>query len=85
MTTQQTLSLGQIARLCHVKRAVATMWLKRPVAGAPFPSPSPTGRYAADEVLDWLERTGATIPSPDSTSPSKPPSTRAVARRKCKP
>lgn len=58
MTTQQTLSLGQIARLCHVKRAVATMWLKRPVAGAPFPSPSPTGRYAADEVLDWLERTG---------------------------
>lgn len=58
MITERTLSLSQVAHLCHVQRPVVSMWRQRPVHGAPFPTPRPSGRFDADEVLDWLEATG---------------------------
>ncbi|MEL4356677.1 MULTISPECIES: hypothetical protein [unclassified Luteococcus] len=56
--TEQTLSLGQVARLCQVQRPVVSVWRKRPALGLSFPTPQPSGRFDADEVLDWLEATG---------------------------
>ena len=58
------LSLGDIARLAKVKRPVVTMWRKRDMARGqhhPFPAPaltSPAERFDADDVIDWLRRTG---------------------------
>ncbi|WP_316668914.1 hypothetical protein [uncultured Propionibacterium sp.] len=52
------LSLGDVARLARVERPVVTMWLKRPVGGLHFPEQNAEGRVDADEVVDWLERTG---------------------------
>lgn len=53
-----TLSLSDIARLTHVQRPTVTMWRKRAKSGLAFPTPLPDGRFAADDVVDWLEATG---------------------------
>ncbi len=57
-TTLPTLSLAQVARLAEVQRPVVTMWRKRPVPDAEFPSPLPDGRYETEQVLTYLERSG---------------------------
>ncbi|WP_404444477.1 hypothetical protein LG315_11960 [Microbacterium marinum] len=55
--------LSGVARLAGVQRAVVSMWRTRSAGGDdPFPQPvaSDTGRmrFDADEVADWLARTG---------------------------
>ncbi|SJN44725.1 hypothetical protein [Luteococcus japonicus] len=56
--TERTLSLNQVAQVCHVQRPVVSMWRKRPLHGSPFPAPQASGRFDADEVISWLEATG---------------------------
>ncbi|WP_147681501.1 hypothetical protein [Actinomyces ruminicola] len=53
-----TLSLADVAKLAGVKRPVVSMWRKREVPGLPFPAAGADGRFAADEIVDWLEATG---------------------------
>ncbi|MCW3820195.1 hypothetical protein ONA91_37775 [Micromonospora sp. DR5-3] len=60
-----TLSLRDVAQLAGVQRSVVSMWRRRPqVRGRhiPFPDPvTPAGaveRFARDEIVDWLTRTG---------------------------
>lgn len=53
-----SLSLADVARLAGVKRPVASMWRKRGLAGRPFPAADAQGRFAAEEIADWLEATG---------------------------
>ncbi|MFH5229975.1 hypothetical protein [Antrihabitans spumae] len=59
------LTLQDIADLANVQRPVVSMWRKRPlVRGVSMPFPKPTSnengveRFASDEVVDWLARTG---------------------------
>ena len=60
------IALPDIARLAGVQRPVVSMWRRRPkVRGVILPFPDPVGRDGAqelfdtEEVLSWLERTGA--------------------------
>ena len=63
MTEHSIMTLGDIARLAHVRRPVVSMWRSRAAASSlPFP-PSQRGRGSADwfdaaAVVDWLEATG---------------------------
>lgn len=58
------LSLADIARLAQVKRPVVSMWRQRQQTRSgvvAFPHPaitSPTERFRADEVIEWLAQTG---------------------------
>lgn len=59
-----TLSLGDVARLAGVRRAVVSMWRSRSAdTDTPFPAPC-TGartageRFAAADIVDWLTATG---------------------------
>ncbi|WP_336625241.1 MULTISPECIES: hypothetical protein [unclassified Microbacterium] len=57
------LDLTGVARLAGVQRPVASMWRSRFVSTPdPFPTPVPDGsgrlRFEAEEVADWLVRTG---------------------------
>lgn len=60
-----TLTLQDVADLAKVRRPVVSMWRKRPIVrgvSIPFPEPVETvdgvARFARDEVVDWLTRTG---------------------------
>lgn len=60
-----TLTLQDVADLARVRRPVVSMWRKRPIVrgvSMPFPQPAETvdgvARFARDEVVDWLTRTG---------------------------
>ena len=60
-----TLTLQDVADLAKVRRPVVSMWRKRPIVrGVSIPFPEPVGiidgvaRFARDEVVDWLNRTG---------------------------
>lgn len=59
-----TMTAEDVARLAGVTRQAVTNWRRRPNTAAgtlPFPAPlagSGVERFAADEVVDWLEQTG---------------------------
>ncbi len=60
-----TLTLQDVADLAKVQRPVVSMWRKRPMVrgvSIPFPDPVDTVdgvvRFARDEVVSWLARTG---------------------------
>lgn len=61
----QTMTAEDVARLAIVSRQAVTNWRRRPMTNAgllPFPAPigrtEGVERFAADEVVTWLERTG---------------------------
>ncbi len=66
MLSQPLMSMSDVASLAAVERPVVTLWRKRPCRtnGIPDPFPTPsrvhgsTELFAADDVADWLERTG---------------------------
>lgn len=60
-----TLTLQDVADLAKVRRAVVSMWRKRPMVrgvSMPFPDPVETvngvARFARADVVNWLARTG---------------------------
>ncbi|UGT89738.1 hypothetical protein [Mycobacterium ostraviense] len=60
-----TLTLQDVADLAKLRRPVVSMWRKRPIVrGVSIPFPEPVevvdgvARFARDEVVDWLTRTG---------------------------
>ena len=59
-----TMTAEDVARLAGVTRQAVTNWRRRPNTAAgilPFPAPLAgrgVERFAADEVVDWLEQTG---------------------------
>ncbi|KZS68141.1 hypothetical protein A4G26_26855 [Mycobacterium kansasii] len=59
------MTLQDVADLAKVRRPVVSMWRKRPIVrGVSIPFPEPVeivdgvARFARDEVVDWLTRTG---------------------------
>ncbi len=61
----QTMTAEDVARLAIVSRQAVTNWRRRPMTNAgllPFPAPigliEGVERFAADEIVTWLERTG---------------------------
>lgn len=64
-TNDPTLTLQDIAELAKVRRAVVSMWRRRPqVRGERIPFPESVDRidglerFRRSEIVDWLERTG---------------------------
>lgn len=64
-TVRTVMSLADIAALTRVRRAVVSMWRRRPVVrgeGVPFPDPVEVregqGRFDIADVVEWLDRTG---------------------------
>lgn len=62
--SSRMLSLGDVARLADVRRAVVTMWRSRSAdTDTPFPAPctgaaTADARFAAGDIVDWLTATG---------------------------